>query len=272
MLFRHVYGLYIGSRNKRFFQCYGIPDHKLFWTPYTVDNAFFQTQANELIEQKAALRKSYGIRRNVPVILFCGKLIPKKDPLSLVKAFALVRRTTGCALLFAGDGPLRGDITDLVRREVIPDVHIAGFLNQSQISQAYAMADMLVLPSTCRETWGLVINEAMNFGLPIVVSDKVGCAGDLVLHGQNGYVVPAGSIGALGQSLKALVTDPNRRRVFGERSRHIVDGWGIEHTADGIVSAALATARRRPRGEHTHLPSRVLEPQEANQEEVRESG
>jgi len=110
------------------------------------------------------------------------------------------------------------------------------------VPRAYAAADVLVLCSE-RETWGLAVNEAMNFGLPVVVSDKVGCGDDLVLDGRNGYVVPHDDVGALLSALEAVTASPERTRELGARSREIIDNYSVERCADGVVAACEALAR-----------------------------
>jgi glycosyltransferase involved in cell wall biosynthesis len=177
------------------------------------------------------------------VVLLCGKLIPVKDPLLLLRAFAEVRRRVPCSLLYAGDGPLRAAVESAAARERIPDVRVSGFLNQSELPRAYAAADVVVLCSE-RETWGMAVNEAMNFGLPVIVSDRVGCAADLVVDGENGRVVRAGSVPALAAALLEVLSDPGLRRRWGARSRDLVAGYDVRHTADEIVAAALAVTGR----------------------------
>lgn len=230
-------GLYIGSRNQEFYKHYGLSEGRLHGAPYTVDNAYFQAQAKVLSCQRQKLRALLGVHDDRPIILFVGKLIPKKQPLQLLRAFSRVRRKHQCALVFVGDGALRSEIEQAVSSEAIPNVHITGFLNQSELPKAYAAGDLLVLSSAWGETWGLVANEAMNFGLPIIVSNKVGCAGDLVRDGDNGYVVPWNDLDALNIVIGTLIADAGLRHSFGQRSFEVIEGWGIEQTANGIVQA-----------------------------------
>ncbi len=240
--------LYIGTRNREYYQHYGVPDERLFFTPYCVDNGFFQAQADHFRAQRNRLREEFGILDDRPIMLFCGKLIPKKQPMRLLEAFAWVRRRFPCALLYVGDGFLRLRIEQQVDLERIPDVRIVGFLNQSEVSKAYAAADILVLPSASEgcedETWGLVVNEGMNFRLPVVVTDQVGCAPDLVREGENGYVVPYGDVYALAGALERLVVDSERRQTYGQRSLEIIQRWGLEACGDGIVQAVSWASRR----------------------------
>ena len=240
-LFARAYGLYIGEQNRRYFLRYGLAEERLFPARYCVDNAFFRRRAEELRPRRDELRAAFGIADPaLPVILYVGKLIPKKAPLVLVEAFARVRERTPCALLIVGEGELRPAVKELVAARGIPDVYLAGFLNQQELPGAYVSADVFCLPSVLHETWGLVVNEALNFELPVVVSDKVGCAADLVRPGGNGFVVPAGEPEPLAGELEILVADEQMRRDFGRRGLELVDGYSIESCADGIVAACLA--------------------------------
>jgi glycosyltransferase involved in cell wall biosynthesis len=221
-------------------------EKRVFPARYCVDNDWFQARAAELAPSRTALRAGFGITDDAPVLLFCGKLIDKKRPLALLEAFAEVRAERPCWLLMVGEGALRPAAEELVRRRRIPGVRMVGFRNQSEIPAAYTAADVFVLPSGLHETWGLVVNEAMNFSLPLIVSDKVGCGQDLVRPGWNGLTVSHRGTSELAEAMKLLVGDPELRRRFGSRSRQLVDRYSIEACADGIVTACLALRRRRP--------------------------
>jgi glycosyltransferase involved in cell wall biosynthesis len=126
----------------------------------------------------------------------------------------------------------------------IPDVIFAGFLNRSQIARAYIAADIFVLPSAVNETWGMVVNEAMNFGLPVIVSDKVGCAPDLVQNGDNGYVFDHRVVQELANVLAKLVSNRDLRLRLGKRSLDRISQWSPQLAADGLVDAAIAALNR----------------------------
>ena len=236
--------LYIGEQNKRYFRHYGVPEERLFPARYCVDNEFFRAKAAELVPRRRELRASFGISDDAPVVLFSGKLIEKKQPLLLAEAFARVRAQRPCWLLVAGDGPLRAELEAAVARNGTPGVRIAGFLNQTELPAAYAAADIFVLPSRLHETWGLVVNEAMNFGLPAVVSDKVGCGEDLVEPGRNGFIVRHESVPELADAIATLASDAGLRAQFGAKSREIVSRYSIEACADGIVAACMSQGER----------------------------
>lgn len=233
-------GLYIGEENRRYFEHYGMRPARLFPAKYCVDNSYFGRRAVEAAADRRAVREGFGITDDSTVVLFCGKFVEKKQPLFLIKAFEQVRAKRLCWLLMVGSGPLKGEAENLVTQRNIPNVVMPGFLNQSELHKAYTAADVFVLPSSYQETWGLVVNEAMNFSLPVVVSDRVGCAADLVRDGWNGLVVAHREIGALAEAIDKLAGDATMRLRFGERSNALVADYSIEACADGIVAACQA--------------------------------
>jgi len=242
-LFAGVHGLYIGSNNRRYFSRYGVPDERLFFTPYCVDNDELRREAEELAPRRAELRRRFGIASDGPVFLFVGKLSPVKQPGLILEAFRRAREAAPCALLIVGAGELEAELREQIARDGIRDVVFAGFLNRSDIAQAYAAADALVLFSRS-ETWGLVVNEAMNFSLPVVVSSGVGCGADLVQDGANGYVVDVDDVDGLARAFESLL-DPVRREELGRRSRELVERWSYDAARDGIVAACEAAAGGR---------------------------
>jgi glycosyltransferase involved in cell wall biosynthesis len=223
-LFRFVdFFLYIGRENRAFYRYYGVPDSRLIYTPYGVDNERFSAQWATLKEAKTALRRRLGLPAHAVIALFCGKLIPKKRPLDLLEAF---RRAAvpNSVLIYVGDGALRTQIEQQLRNTGLEkNVQLVGFVNQSTIGQYYAAADLFVMCSDVGETWGLATNEAMNFALPVLLSDRTGCAADLCHPGVNGFIFPTGDIDALSRYLRRLMTLPaEQRRAMGEASRAVV--------------------------------------------------
>lgn len=232
--------LYIGEENRKFYEYYGVPKRKLFFSPYAVDNAAFEAAAKELAPKRAKLKKKFGIPEDSSVILFVGKLIQKKRPMELLVAYAALRDPRA-ALLFVGDGVQRTELERYAKEKNVPNVHFAGFRNYSEMKESYAIADVLVLPSGEGETWGLVANEAMCFGVPIIVSDLVGCGPDLVRG--NGYTFPLGDVAALVGRLKEFFSDARHRSEFGARSMERVREYSYDKDIDGL-RAALAGINR----------------------------
>jgi len=227
----------IGDRNVAFYRSYGVPEEKIVRAPYSVDNEFFQSQATRYGCERAALREAFGVTDDGPVILFCGKFRSAKRPLDLLQAYESVGPAAGAWLLFVGDGELRCELERYVAVHNLARVRFAGFLNQSEISKAYTAADLLVLPSS-HEPWGLVVNEALCFGLPVIASDRVGASWDLVRSGHNGYTYPCGDIDALAARLQALLSNRQFLQSMSANSKSVIAGWGLEQTTVGIVNAA----------------------------------
>ena len=120
---------------------------------------------------------------------------------------------------------------------------IAGGLEEEELAPRYVGADVFALLSR-HETWGVVVNEAAASGLPLVLSDRVGAAYDLLRDGENGFLVPAGDVGAAADAIRKLADDPDLRRRMGERSRDLVSAWGYEPSVESFVAAVReATAR-----------------------------
>ncbi len=232
--------LAIGSLNRRFYCDYGVAADRLFFTPYAVDTAFFHKMAKTAAPRET-LRAERGVSPETTVFLFCGKLIPVKRPLDVVSAFQRLGAHGRAVLMYAGDGPMRMDVE---RAADTLDVRILGFRNQTELPHDYMVADVLVLPSEF-EPWGLVVNEALAFGLSIIASDQVGAAPDLVKPEAGGQIIPIGDIDALALAMRRCIETPVRHaRVEAKR---LVDTWTIGRSVDGIVDALSATVGHRQR-------------------------
>lgn len=244
VLFRLYAGfLAIGSPNRSYYRSHGAPATKIFWTPYGVDNRFFQLPDQQATEGRQRLRSKYGVPEDAVCLLFCGKFEHKKRPLQLIEAFSRLRPSaSGCAvhLLMVGDGELRKQCEQAAAGHA---VHFSGFMNQREIVAAYAATDLLVLPSDAGETWGLVVNEAMAAGLPAVVSDHVGCHEDLVVAGETGAVFPLDDVTALTEALQALVDNPVRLRAMGANAQLKVQAFSIDAVVAGCLDGLRSVCR-----------------------------
>lgn len=241
--------LSVGTLNAAYYRALGIPDAKIVPVPWAVDNGFFQAEDEAFRDGagRAELRRRLGIPAGNPVILYAARLQRRKLPDLLLDAFRNLSPAAAARdphLVFVGEGamaaPLRAAAAGL------GGVHFAGFQGQRAMRQFYDLCDVFVLPSM-HEPWGLVVNEAMNLGRPVVVSDQVGSGPDLVRDGENGFVVPAGDVGALAAALSALLADPGRARRMGRRSREIIDGWDFEADVRGL-RRALGLSPAAPAG------------------------
>jgi glycosyltransferase involved in cell wall biosynthesis len=247
-LFAMIAGfLVIGRANRQFLEDYGVAGRRQFLTPYSVDNEYFRRERARVAPLRRTLRATYGFADDMVVVGFSGKLIPRKRVADLIDAVgSLQLEGQRVALLIVGDGPDRDALEQRSRTRGINSIVFAGFKNQSELAACYECMDVFVLPSGF-ETWGLVINEAMVFGLPIIASDMTGASADLVEHGGNGYVFRAGSVTALADALRGLAAAPETRQRFGKRSEAIVQGYSYDLCVDGVREALSVVTRGRGR-------------------------
>ena len=242
--------LTIGSRNRDYYRSFGVPDERMFWAPYGVDNDWFSMGEPTRSHARARVRQELDLADDAIVFASAAKLIGRKRPFDLIDAVAnLRRRGINAHALFIGDGELRDGIELRATYLGIEDaVCISGFVNQRDLPAWYAAADALVLPSDSRETWGLVVNEGMAAGLPVVVSDAAGCSVDLVRDGENGFTYPCGDVAELTDRIGRIAAlSSEDRRAYGERSREIVAGFGIDVAASATVAAVDAVCLGRVR-------------------------
>jgi glycosyltransferase involved in cell wall biosynthesis len=211
--------------------------------PHGLDVEAFSCACEAFRQDRAASRAAWGIEERAVVFLFAGKLEQKKRPHDFLRAFATLareRRGLPTHCLVVGDGELRGSL-EPEARAISPRVTFAGFLNQGEIPRAYAVSDVLVLPSDGRETWGLVVNEAMACGLPVIISSEVGAGPDLVESRGSGLIYPMGDVGALSTAL-ARTLDEGARRNMGARAQAISREFSAEVAARRVADALLAAA------------------------------
>ena len=240
LLFRRFAAFLVASNaNYQYYRSNGVPASKLFMGLHAVDNARFAASITTAGEKAQTLRESFDIHQEI-VILFVGKFVAEKRPLDLLSAYASLPTEFihASRIVFVGGGPLHDSILRQAERLGLNGVHFLPFQNQSMLPAVYRMGDVLVLPSES-ETWGLVVNEAMNLSCPAIVSDRVGCAYDLVVPGQTGWVFPKGNLLALRQCLVDAIADPEHLRVIGENARSHVSHFSY----DGIT-ASLQQALR----------------------------
>lgn len=238
LLFKATAGfLTIGTANRAFYMHYGIQEKKMFHTPYSVDNVFFDEQYGKLLPHRITLRQELGFENEQTVITYAGKLVDRKRPFDLLRAYHnMISDSFKVGLLLVGDGPLRGELEQYVREHKLENVCIVGFKNQTEIPRYYICGDIFVLPS-CTEPWGLVVNEAMLFGMPAIASDRVGSSLDLIETGITGYTYPVGDVKFLASAIALLVQDSQLRSEMGKAARARVLDWNYRTCVEGILQA-----------------------------------
>lgn len=244
-LFRRVDGfLAIGTLNREFYLHYGVPEERIFMMPYAVDNTFFRQRVAEARPFREKLREALGLEPGRPVILYASKFQKRKRPSDLLEAYIRLSpdgvEEPAAYLLFIGDGEERAVLEMRVRALGWTSVKFLGFKNQTELPRYYDLCDVFVLPSE-DEPWGLVVNEVMNAGKPVIVSDRVGCGPDLVRCGENGFVFPVGDVEALARCLHDVTVNPELCRRMGEAGLRIISTWNFEADVTGLLQALEST-------------------------------
>ncbi len=231
-----------GTLSRKYMESMGIPPERCFVVANTPDVTALKDAAARLAPERDKVRTRFGVGGK-KTILFVGRLLEVKGVRVLFDAFEKARtKRSDLALLVVGDGAGRKTFEQLAESKGLWDAHFLGFRSQEELPEIYAAADLFVLPSLS-EPWGVVVNEAMASGLPIVASDQVGAAADLVEDGQNGRVVAAGSADALAEAILDVFSNETRRKEMGERSSRIMNNWDYETSAMNF-HAAIETALR----------------------------
>lgn len=232
----------IGQHSRAHYLKHGIDQSRIFDSPFSVDTDSFEQLYRLYSGRRHQLRSNWNFTESDLVLVFSGKLIPKKDPLTLFKALASARSVGGRVLkvLVAGDGPLRGICEQLAFEECAGRVTFHGFTSQEDLAAVYTAGDALVLPSVRSETWGLVVNEALQFGIPCVVSERVGCIDDLVYIGETGEIFRHGNVEALRAAIVRLAGWlSGRRDDVAARCRLVAAQFTLAASAAGIGKAVL---------------------------------
>lgn len=245
VLLRAIYArcdrlLYIGRRSRRHYEELGCAESKLVSSPYCVDASAFDPSESDRTRLREDTRRALEVGDSDFVVMFCGKLTPKKRPDLLLEALPAFQQALGQPVVaaFVGEGELRGALEATAHSSTVR-ARFVGFKNQRELSPYYHASDLFVLPSQHSETWGLVVNEALCHGLPSVVSSAVGCAEDLVQPGRTGDIFPVGSSAGLSDALLRARTLSGQASVRAA-CRALVSEYSVERAASGIADAYRA--------------------------------
>jgi glycosyltransferase involved in cell wall biosynthesis len=225
----------IGKDGMSHLKTYGIPESKITLSPYAVDDQLFENKSKSLDKRKC--RTSLQIGEEEKVFLFSGKLIPRKQPLLLAKAvLKLCEEFPKLVVSYLGSGPQYDELKQMLEPRLGRRFIAPGFVNQSELGPHFKSADVFVLPSTY-DTWGLVINEAMHFGLPCIVSDMVGSRHDLVESGKTGLVFNHESSNDLASCMKRFLEEDGLSDRMGANAHDLIQKYTIEEAVIGIETA-----------------------------------
>ncbi len=226
--------------NKRFLEHYGCRPERMAFLPCAVDNDFFRQRRAALAGEEDAIRADLEIPQGMPIVLNVGRHDATKNQPELLRAMVqLQEQGLEAALVLVGSGPETPALKRLAEDLGLRHVRFTGFVNQSEVSRYYAAAQVFALTSAYDPS-PKVLNEALNFELPIVCSDRAGTAGDVAVDGDNGFLYPWGDARALARSLRRLLADSGLRRRLGRRSLELADAWTLEAGADAVVAALRA--------------------------------
>jgi glycosyltransferase involved in cell wall biosynthesis len=230
----------------------GIPGERITLTPYSVDNDWWFQQSAQV--DRAATRAAWGASPTDPVILFCAKLQPWKRPVDLLRAFAKAD-LSNAILVFAGEGPLRSQLeSEASALSVSSRVRFLGFVNQSQLPAVYTSADVMVLPSEY-EPFGVVVNEAMCCGCPVLASDRVGAARDLIAPVAPQFVFSCGDTDALAAVLKGALNVPDQLQSVARAAREHIRTWSPEANIAAQIEAIRTAVTRVGRSPALAVPN-----------------
>ena len=213
--------------------------------PHAVDNRYFAERADAAQAGRAALQAELGLDPSRPVVLFASKLQQRKLCTQLIEAYCRLAPAAGAEphpyLVIVGDGEERAALERQAAATGFASIRFCGFRNQSELPGFFDLATVFVLPSR-HEPWGLIVNEVMNAARPVIVSDDVGCAPDLIEDGVNGCIYPVGDVSALANALRRVLEKPGTAEAMGERAFERIQRWGFEEDVQGLRTALAAVA------------------------------
>lgn len=234
-VYRHIdYALFVGKANKSYYIAHKVPEKNLVFAPHAIDNERFGNNA-ELYESQAKYwRNDMGIGDEEIVFLFAAKLIPKKSPDILIKAFQALE-IDHTHLIIAGNGEMENSLKEKFHYN--SSIHFLNFQNQSKMPLIYRMCNVFVLPSRGPgETWGLAVNEAMACNRPVIVSNKCGCAIDLIKPGINGLIYDADENDGLKTAMQEMVNNKEDLIKMGNEAYKTVQAYSFSAICNAIKS------------------------------------
>lgn len=226
-----------GSRQAAYLRYYGVAEERIVIAQMTVDVAVITRHVDGIDDaRRAKIRRDLDLADAATVFLYVGRMEPHKGLQELVEVFGKLpasKEQAPADLLLVGDGSMRNTLGGSATGD--SRIHWTGRLSGTALLDAYAAADVFVLASRF-EPWGLVVNEAMAAGVPVIATDRVGCVDDLVVQDETGLLVPAESPDALAAAMESLLLDRPLRDKMARNARSLVAGWTLENEAEIVVN------------------------------------
>ena len=237
----------IGTLNSAYWRHYLGEDFPQFLMPYAVDNDYFQERSQEAKKQRNQLQTELGLDPSRPVILFASKLQSRKLCGDLLQAYFNLSPGAGLEphpyLVIVGDGEDRAALERQAAASGFHGIRFCGFRNQSELPRFFDIATVFVLPSR-HEPWGLIVNELMNAGRAVIVSDDVGCQPDLITEGIEGCVFPVGDVDGLTAALQRVLESPDSAARMGQNGLERIKAWNYERDVRGLRQAIAHVTRK----------------------------
>ena len=225
-----------GQSALEYLRSHKIREEQIFTAPNAVDNELFSASAAAARQNASRLRKELDLPDRY--FLFVGRLVPEKGVFDLLSAYAKLDRSVReqVGLVFVGDGASRSRLAEQSAAISPGVIRFAGFAQQVQVATYYALAEVAILP-TYTDTWGLVVNEAMACGLPVILSRVAGCAADLVAENSNGLLIEPGDVGALATAMNTIAGCSELGLTMGSNSVRHISQYSARNWAAGVVRA-----------------------------------
>lgn len=228
------YALYVGTNNKNYYKAFGLKEKQLVFAPHCVDNSRFSQNDDNTLAITKQLKQEIGLTEQDFVFLYAGKLENVKNVNLLLNTFSKALFNNNVKLVIVGNGPLENDLKSEFKYS--NNIYFLPFQNQQAMPAVYKMAHYYILPSKS-ETWGLAINEAMACGIPAIVSDKCGCAIDLVEDGKTGFIFQSDDEESLMSAIKKAYNKKENYLTFSNNALKRVSNFSLENLAIAIERA-----------------------------------
>lgn len=225
-----------GKSSFEYVKSLGVLDTRIHTAPNAVDNHLFSALARTARQRDPQLRNELGLPSRY--FLYAGRIIPEKGVFHLLEAYTRLppEMRSEVGLVFVGEGISKKELMTCAASTRPGSVIFPGFAQREQLASFYALAEVLVFP-TLSDPWGLVVNEAMACGLPIIATSVAGCTADLVRDRKNGFIVLPKNVDQLAEAMAAFARDPNLASRMGARSARLIESFSPESCAAGLAAA-----------------------------------
>lgn len=227
-----------GTNAKEYLLSLGANPKKILVAYYTIDTDQLINKINKESD-KSFIHRKFDLKKGVKTILFVGQLIKRKGVVQILNLAKKFKENTGIVFILVGYGPMEEDISNFIRANKLNNLRLAGFVPNDEVYKYYMSCDIFLLPSL-EETWGLVVNEAMCAGKPVLVSKFAGSSADLVENGINGFIVNPYKEVTLVAKIKTLVEDNDLRKKMGNESLRKIRSINLTQNVNVIKELALS--------------------------------